>query len=74
MNGRSGMKPSFDFAVIGSARMSTPATRIVPEVGLRMPAIIRSVVVFPAPLGPRKPKSSPRGTIRSISSTAVKSP
>ncbi len=31
-----------------------------PTSGRRMPAIIRMVVVFPAPLGPRKPKSSPR--------------
>src|SRR3954454_3886298 len=39
-----------------------------------MPAIMRSVVVLPAPLGPRKPNSSPLGTSRSIASTAVKLP
>ena len=43
-------------------------------VGLRMPAIMRSVVVLPAPLGPRKPNNSPCGTFRSIPSTAVKLP
>jgi hypothetical protein len=32
------------------------------------------VVVFPAPFGPRKPKSSPGGTLRVMSSTAVKLP
>src|SRR2546425_12946542 len=32
---------------------------------------MRSVVVFPAPLGPRNPKTSPRCTSRSSPSTAV---
>src|SRR5579863_5085221 len=32
--------------------------------------IIRIVVVFPAPFGPRRPKSSPWGTSRHRSSTA----
>ena len=31
---------------------------------------MRIVVVLPAPLGPRKPKTEPRGTLRSIASTA----
>src|SRR3979411_1003944 len=35
------------------------------------PSSMRSVVVFPAPLGPRKPKTSPRCTSRSSESTAV---
>src|SRR5437762_11194247 len=39
-----------------------------------MPAIMRSVVVFPAPFGPRNPNNSPSGTDRSIESTAVNSP
>ena len=39
-----------------------------------MPAIIRSVVVFPAPLGPRKPYSAPFGTLRVTLSTAQKEP
>src|SRR5689334_25428516 len=74
MNGRSGMNPSRCFAPIGSASRSTPATDTSPAVGRRLPAIIRSVVVLPAPLGPRKPNSSPRGTSRSILSTAVNEP
>jgi hypothetical protein len=35
---------------------------------------MRMVVVFPAPLGPRKPKTSPRRTSSERRSTAVKSP
>src|SRR5437773_5203568 len=34
----------------------------------------RSVVVFPAPFGPRKPKTSPSRTSRSMPSTATRSP
>ena len=48
--------------------------RTVPDDGRRIPAIMRSVVVLPAPLGPRKPNSSPRGTSRSTAFTAVKDP
>src|SRR5215210_1596150 len=47
---------------------------MLPAVGWRIPAIIRSVVVFPAPFGPRKPNNSPFGTVRSMESTAVKLP
>src|SRR3954470_11189372 len=74
MKGRSGMNPRRCFAPIASFTRSTPAIEISPAVGRRMPAIMRSVVVLPAPLGPRKPNSSPRGTSRSIASTAVKLP
>jgi hypothetical protein len=35
---------------------------------------MRMVVVFPAPFGPRKAKTSPRWTVNETSSTAVKSP
>src|SRR5262245_45351177 len=45
-----------------------------PLVGTRMPIIMRMVVVFPAPLGPRKPNTSPRAMESSRSSTAAKSP
>src|SRR6185503_15916021 len=74
MNGRSGMKPSFAFAAIGSRSMLMPPISTTPLVGRRMPAIMRSVVVLPAPLGPRNPNSSPRGTSRSMPFTAVKLP
>src|SRR5262245_32607960 len=68
------MKPSRCLALIGwSARLSPPIS-IVPAVGCRIPAIILIVVVFPAPLGPRTPKSSPRDTSSVTSSTAVNEP
>src|SRR5208337_801104 len=34
----------------------------------------RTIVVLPAPLGPRRPYSSPSPTVKLISSTAVKCP
>ena len=39
--------------------MSTPSSRIWPEVGSSNPAIIRSVVVLPQPDGPSSEKNSP---------------
>ena len=42
------------------ARMSWPQTTAVPAVGARKPVIIFIVVDLPAPLGPRKPSTSPR--------------
>ena len=49
---------------------SRPSTRAVPAVGRCRSRRARMVVVFPAPLGPRKPKISPGSTRRSRSSTA----
>ena len=46
----------------GSRARSMPATRTLPAVAERNPVIIRIVVVLPAPLGPRKPSTSPSGT------------
>ena len=40
--------------------MSKPATWPEPADGVMMPQSIRMVVDFPAPLGPRNPKISPR--------------
>src|SRR5258708_10618455 len=54
--------------------MSIPSIRAVPEVGVRSPQSIRSVVVLPAPLAPRKPKISPRATAKLTPSTAVTTP
>src|SRR6056297_2572766 len=53
-----------------SATMSKPATRARPPVGRSRVVSIRTVVDFPAPLGPRKPKISPGGICRSTPSTA----
>ena len=38
---------------------SWPQMLAVPEVGVMKPASMRMVVVLPAPLGPRKPSTSP---------------
>ena len=47
----------------GSRARSAPATVAVPDVGASSVASIRSVVVLPAPLGPRKPKIAPSSTV-----------
>src|ERR1700681_446243 len=47
------------------------ATTADPDVGRIRPSNMRSVVVFPAPFGPRNPNTSPRCTSRSSASTAV---
>src|SRR6266852_5616439 len=56
----------------GSFATSIPRTRIDPWVGSRSVEIMRIVVVFPAPFGPRRPKISPCWTVRSMPSTARK--
>src|SRR5438132_112902 len=52
--------------------MSIPATRALPLLGRSRPTSILMVVVLPAPLGPRKPNSSPAPTSRSRSSTGLR--
>src|SRR6185312_10164530 len=47
-----------------------PRISISPEVASRSPSAISSVVVLPAPLGPSRPKHSPRSTSRSRPRTA----
>jgi glycosyltransferase involved in cell wall biosynthesis len=54
------------------AGASVGVTGSVPEVGGKMPAMMRIAVVLPAPLGPRKPTHSPSPTRNETSSTAVK--
>src|SRR4051812_34279331 len=63
-----------DFAATASSVTSTPPTRTLPEVGSDSPAMIRMVVVLPAPFGPRKPKISPGRTESERSFTAMNSP
>src|SRR5580700_8786342 len=58
----------------GCVATSKPATHAFPAVGASKPHRIRIVVDFPAPLGPRKPKISPRFTSSEMLSTATKSP
>src|SRR6516164_985719 len=62
------------FAAIGCVVMSWPQTIAVPAVGARKPVIIFIVVDLPAPFGPRKPSTSPRGTMKEMSSTALSGP
>ena len=45
-----------------------------PAVGRARPSTMRSVVVLPAPLGPRKPVTAPARTAKERSSTAVTAP
>src|SRR5579884_80157 len=55
-------------------RTSRPPTRASPSVGASSPQRMRMVVDLPAPLGPRKPKISPRATSSVTWSTAMNSP
>ncbi len=54
--------------------MCRPNSSTLPSSGAVMPTIMRMVVVFPAPLGPMRPKMRPGLTERLSPSTAVKSP
>ena len=58
----------------GSPATSIPATLALPAVRGSRVQSIRTVVVFPAPFGPRKPNTSPAATSRSISRTASMPP
>src|SRR5436305_10396052 len=53
---------------------SCPATVAQPSVGLTSVHSMLIVVVFPAPLGPRKPNTSPAATSNSTPRTAWTSP
>src|SRR5262245_31769674 len=62
------------FAATGSASTSCPATRTAPALGVRNPVTIFIVVDLPAPLGPRKPRTSPLATSKDTPSTALRGP
>ncbi len=51
-----------------------PATVAEPELGAMRVPKMRTVVVLPAPLGPRNPNTSPRATLKDRPSTAVRLP
>jgi hypothetical protein len=53
---------------------STPRRRMRPSSGCSKPPIMRSVVVFPQPLGPRREKNSPSRMSRETSRTAATLP
>ena len=54
--------------------MSRPATMTEPRVGDSSPAMIRSVVVLPLPLGPMREMNSPSSMVRSRSCSTTVSP
>src|SRR5947207_15036159 len=55
---------------MGDSSTSYPPTEMEPEVGGMKPVIMRMVVDLPAPLGPRKPRTSPFSTVNEMPSTA----
>ena len=55
-------------------RYGRPPTNARPAVGASRPRMIRIVVVFPAPFGPRKPVTCPGRTVKLRRSTAVSGP
>src|SRR6476620_2268211 len=61
-------------ASAGLPMTSTPPTSAEPDVGTTRVVSMPTVVVLPAPLGPRSPKISPSYTERSRPSTAVTPP
>ena len=58
----------------GTSVTSRPAMTIRPLVGASSPAIIRSVVVLPQPLGPSSVVSVPRATRRLTAATTSGAP
>ncbi|CAO0831414.1 putative protein OS=Streptomyces microflavus OX=1919 GN=Smic_30440 PE=4 SV=1 [Streptomyces microflavus] len=52
----------------------SPRTATVPESARRWPSMISTSVVLPAPLGPSRPKNSPRATVSDTPSTARVAP
>ena len=59
---------------IATVPSGSPSMRAVPDVGASIPIRSLSVVVFPAPFGPRNPKISHSSTSRTISSTTLTDP
>src|ERR1700722_1202142 len=56
---------------MGSRATSIPMMEVEPAVGTMKVVRTPMVVVFPAPLGPRRPKISPRDTSKLTPSTAL---
>ena len=78
------MRPPWTFLASSNAPISfsgrrersygCPLTSALPDVGRSSPRIMRIVVDLPAPLGPRKPVTTPGRTVNDRSSTATLSP
>ena len=67
-------RPSTWRAAWGSASTSMPETRAEPASGTLSVVSTRTAVVLPAPLGPSRPHTVPRGTSKLTPSRAVFSP
>src|SRR5690349_8406135 len=65
------MTPTRGRSALASRTGSKPRTRTVPWSGRRYPSQISTVVVLPAPFGPRMAVTSPRAALRVSPSTAV---
>ena len=61
-------------AATASWLQSTPFTSTRPSLGFRMPMRSLKVVVFPAPLGPSNPNTSPAFTVRFTDRSAGNEP
>src|SRR5712692_7378306 len=68
------MHPTLLSAFSKSRRTSNPQIVTLPVVGLIRPTSMRMVVVFPAPFGPRNPKTSPGLRVNETPSTMVRLP
>src|SRR5437868_4389805 len=68
------MYPMFWRMPSGSSETSRPSTSARPSANRISPHSARMSVVFPDPLGPSSPKTSPRATSNDTSLTAVKVP
>ena len=64
----------FSLTFFGFTVTSNPEIRASPDVGFSKVVKIIIVVLFPAPLGPKKPKISPFSTENEMSFTAITSP
>ena len=64
-------KPTLRRISISRSPIWKPFTEAVPFVGPIRLVSMRTVVVFPAPFGPRNPNTSPSGISRERFSTAV---
>src|SRR6516162_2728936 len=67
-------KPISRRTAAGFLATSNPATHARPRSGLSNVARIRTIVVFPAPLGPSTPSTPPAGNSRSTPSSAATGP
>ena len=72
---RGGVEQQADMAArVRQAAYGLPSTVAVPDVAGVSPDMMRIAVVLPAPLGPRKPVTSPAFASNETSSTAVNGP